>query len=305
MGQQRHGRSILTGQRNDSRRIQTGDRGHISWFRERTLAALKRMLPRDRGRIIQVGSALAYRGIPLQAAYCASKHAIQGFMDSLRCELIHDKSQVRVTMVQMPAMNDAHNSIGSKADFLKKLNRCRRFSNQTWRPRPSCTHRVTIGARDLRRHSIGRGDHRKKLFPGLLDHYLAQSGYNGQQTDEPQDPNQRYNLYEPVLGDRGVHGRFDDRARKFSPQLWTDLHRDGLLAVGLLGIIAIAAAQLARVIQAKIQYHRLLDYKFLCCHVRTPKSQMPALLRPVFGVALASLARADFSVPLRHGRGVR
>jgi NAD(P)-dependent dehydrogenase (short-subunit alcohol dehydrogenase family) len=70
-----------------------------------TLAALKHMLPRNRGRIIQVGSSLAYRGIPLQSAYCASKHAIQGFMDSLRCELLHDKSAVTVTMVQMPALN--------------------------------------------------------------------------------------------------------------------------------------------------------------------------------------------------------
>jgi NAD(P)-dependent dehydrogenase (short-subunit alcohol dehydrogenase family) len=111
-----------------------------------TLAALKRMLPRDRGRIIQVGSALAYRGIPLQAAYCASKHAIQGFMDSLRCELLHDKSQVRVTMVQMPAMNTPQfNWIKSR--LPKKAQPVPPISNRTWRPPPSCTHRVMIGVR--------------------------------------------------------------------------------------------------------------------------------------------------------------
>ena len=216
-----------------------------------TLAALKRMLPRDRGRIIQVGSALAYRGIPLQAAYCASKHAIQGFMDSLRCELIHDKSQVSVTMVQMPAMNTP------QFDWIKsRLPKKAQPVPPIFQPDVAAKAIVYASHHDRREIYVGMPSVKaiigNKLFPGLLDHYLAHTGYKGQQTDEPQDPNQRYNLYEPVAGDHGAHGRFDDRAQNFSPQLWTDLHRDGLFTVGLLGIIAIAAAQLARVIQAKI-----------------------------------------------------
>ncbi len=206
-----------------------------------TLAALKRMLPRDRGRIIQVGSALAYRGIPLQAAYCASKHAIQGFMDSLRCELIHDKSQVRVTMVQMPAMNTP------QFDWVKsRLPKKAQPVPPIFQPDVAAEAIVYASHHDRREIYVGMPSVEaiigNKLFPGLLDHYLAHTGYQGQQTDEPQDPNQRYNLYEPVPGDHGAHGRFDDRARNFSPQLWTDLHRDSLAAVALLGAALLATA---------------------------------------------------------------
>src|SRR6201996_8299872 len=158
-----------------------------------TLAALKRMLPRDRGRIIQVGSALAYRGIPLQAAYCASKHAIQGFMDSLRCELIHDKSRVRITMVQMPAMNTP------QFDWVKsRLPKKAQPVPPIFQPDVGAEAILYASRHDRREIYAGLPSVEaiigNKLFPGLLDHYLAYTGYKGQQTDEPEDPNQRYNL---------------------------------------------------------------------------------------------------------------
>jgi len=206
-----------------------------------TLAALKRMLPRDRGRIIQVGSALAYRGIPLQAAYCASKHATQGFMDSLRCELIHDKSQVRVTMVQMPAMNTP------QFDWIKsRLPKKAQPVPPIFQPDVGAEAILYASRHDRREIYVGIPSVKaiigNKLSPGLLDHYLAHTGYKGQQTGEPQDPNQRANLYEPVPGDHGAHGRFDDRARNFSPQLWTDIHRDSFVAFALLGAVVLVAA---------------------------------------------------------------
>jgi short-subunit dehydrogenase len=209
-----------------------------------TLAALKRMLPRDEGCIIQVGSALAYRGIPLQAAYCASKHAIQGFMDSLRCELIHDKSRVRVTMVQMPAMNTP------QFDWVKsRLPKKAQPVPPIFQPEVAA-EAVVYASRHARREIyVGMPSVKtiiaNKLFPGLLDHYLASTGYQGQQTDQPEDPQRPCNLYEPVAGDHGAHGRFDDRSRTSSPQLWTDLHRDGLAALALAGVVALATAAFA------------------------------------------------------------
>jgi short-subunit dehydrogenase len=209
-----------------------------------TLAALRRMLPRDEGCIIQVGSALAYRGIPLQAAYCASKHAIQGFMDSLRCELIHDKSRVRVTMVQMPAMNTP------QFDWVKsRLPKKAQPVPPIFQPEVAA-EAVVYASRHARREIyVGMPSVKtiiaNKLFPGLLDHYLASTGYQGQQTDQPEDPQRPCNLYEPVAGDHGAHGRFDDRSRTSSPQLWTDLHRGGLAALALVGVVTLAAAAFA------------------------------------------------------------
>jgi short-subunit dehydrogenase len=210
-----------------------------------TLAALKRMLPRDRGCIIQVGSALAYRGIPLQAAYCASKHAIQGFMDSLRCELIHDKSRVRVAMVQMPAMSTP------QFDWIKShLPKRAQPVPPIYQPEVVAQAVVYASHHNRREIYVGMPSVKailgNKLFPGLLDHYLAHTGYKSQQTDEPEDPNRPYNLYEPVAGDYGVHGRFDDRARALSPQLWTNLHRDGLATLALFGAAALGAALLVK-----------------------------------------------------------
>jgi NAD(P)-dependent dehydrogenase (short-subunit alcohol dehydrogenase family) len=209
-----------------------------------TLAALKRMLSRDRGSIIQVGSALAYRGIPLQAAYCASKHAIQGFMDSLRCELIHDNSHVRVTMVQMPAMNTPQfswvkNLLPKKARPVPPI----------YQPEIAAEAILYASRHDRREIYVGLPTIKaiigNKLFPGLLDQYLARSGYECQETDQPEDPNRPNNLYEPVAGDHGAHRPFDNRSRSFSPQLWTNLHRNGLVAFILIGMMALSSALFA------------------------------------------------------------
>jgi len=205
-----------------------------------TLAALKRMLPRNRGHIIQVGSALAYRGIPLQAAYCASKHAIQGFMDSLRAELIHDKSAIVPVMVQMPALNTP------QFDWCKsKLPHQAQPVPPIYQPEIAAQAIVFASKNKRREIYVGLptviaivGN---KLFPRLGDWYLGKTGVKGQQTAEKADPDRPNNLYEPVGGDPGAHGRFDDRAIKFSPQLWTDMHRDwiaGGLVVGVLAAVA-------------------------------------------------------------------
>lgn len=200
-----------------------------------TLAALKRMLPRDKGVILQVGSALAYRGIPLQAAYCASKHAIQGFCDSLRSELIHEKSRVRVTMIQMPALNTP------QFGWVKSRLPCKA---QPVPPiyQPEVAARAIVFASHNPRREIYVGLPTvqaivgNKLFPGLLDHYLGWNGFASQQRSEPEDPNRPNNLYEPVAGDHGAHGSFDNKARRRSPQLWTTMHRTCLVA-GALAVL--------------------------------------------------------------------
>jgi NAD(P)-dependent dehydrogenase (short-subunit alcohol dehydrogenase family) len=213
-----------------------------------TLAALKRMLPRNRGHIIQVGSALAYRGIPLQAAYCASKHAIQGFMDSLRAELIHDKSNIVAVMVQMPALN------------TPQFDWCRSKLPNRAQPvppiyQPEVAAKAIVFASKNKRREIYVGLPTviaiigNKLFPRLGDWYLGRTGVKGQQTDEKADLNKPDNLYEPVGGDHGAHGRFDERARAFSPQLWTDMHREwivGGFVVGLATVIGLFLASKRR-----------------------------------------------------------
>src|SRR5256714_1720486 len=197
-----------------------------------TLAALKRMLPRDRGVIVQVGSALAYRGIPLQAAYCAAKHAIQGFVDSLRCELLHDNSNVRVTMVQMPALNTP------QFRWVKS-----RLPHQAQPVPPIYQPEVAAEAIYYAAHHERREMYvgwptveaivGNQMVPGLADHYLANTGYEAQQTDEPRDPNQPDNLWQPVAGDHGAHGGFDDRASSHSLQIWVNMHRGRLVLAGV------------------------------------------------------------------------
>ncbi len=196
-----------------------------------TLAALKRMLPRDRGVIVQVGSALAYRGIPLQSAYCAAKHAIQGFVDSLRSELIHDKSNVRVTMVQLPAMNTPQFS------WVKsRLPRKPQPVPPIYQPEVGAEAILFAAHNDRREMYVGYptveaivGD---KIAPGLADWYLARIGYDAQQTDEPVESDRRDNLWEPVPGDHGAHGHFGDRASASSPQLWATMNRNWLAIAG-------------------------------------------------------------------------
>ncbi|MGN6717145.1 MAG: SDR family oxidoreductase [Candidatus Binatia bacterium] len=203
-----------------------------------TLAALRRMLPRDRGVIVQVGSALAYRGIPLQAAYCGAKHGIQGFMDSLRCELLHDHSNGRVTMVQMPALNTPQFS------WVKS-----RLPNkpQPVPPiyQPEVAAEAILWATDHDRPELYVGWPTveaivgNKVVPHLADDYLARTGYQSQQTNEPEDKNRQNNLWEPLPGDHGAHGEFGQRAHRYSVQLWAATHRGWLASAGL--ILAVAA----------------------------------------------------------------
>jgi NAD(P)-dependent dehydrogenase (short-subunit alcohol dehydrogenase family) len=207
-----------------------------------TLAALKRMLPRDRGVIVQVGSALAYRGIPLQSAYCAAKHAIQGFHDSLRSELIHDRSNVRVTMVQLPAMNTPQFS------WVKsRLPREPQPVPPIYQPEVGA-EAIVFAARNPRREMyVGYptveaiiGD---KIAPGFADRYLAKNGYDAQQACAPVEPDRRDNLWEPLPGDHGARGSFNDRATASSPQLWASMNRNWLAMAGA-GLAGLAAGLL-------------------------------------------------------------
>jgi NAD(P)-dependent dehydrogenase (short-subunit alcohol dehydrogenase family) len=201
-----------------------------------TLAALKRMLPRDRGTIIQVGSALAYRGIPLQSAYCAAKHAIQGFNDSLRTELLHDQSKIHVTMIQMPALNTPQFR-WSKSRMPRKA--------QPVPPifQPEVGARAIVYAADHHPREMKVGFPTSKavfgnrIAPGILDQYLADTGYESQMTNALVDPAAPNNLMAPVPGDHGAHGPFDHIANGQSTQFWVRTHRAQVgMAVGALAL---------------------------------------------------------------------
>ena len=203
-----------------------------------TLAALRHMLPRDRGTIVQVGSALAYRGIPLQSAYCGAKHAIQGFTESLRSELIHDKSNVKVTMVQLPAVNTP------QFDWSKsRMPRKAQPVPPIYQPEVPA-RAIHYAAHHYRREwNVGlmtdvaiAGN---AVAPGLGDYYLAATGYESQMSAEPEDPDRPNNLLDPLPGDRGAHGRFDARAHPTSQQWWVTKNR-GWLAVAGLGLAGLA-----------------------------------------------------------------
>ncbi|MFL6514024.1 MAG: SDR family oxidoreductase [Chthoniobacterales bacterium] len=207
-----------------------------------TLAALKRMLPRDRGVIVQVGSALAYRGIPLQSAYCAAKHAIQGFCDSLRCELLHDGSKVRVVMVQMPAMNTPQfdwvkSRLARKAQPVPPIFQPDIAADAVFYAANNKRREVYVGTPTVEA-IVGN-----KIAPALLDRYLAATCVDAQQTNEREDPDRPDNLWEPVDDERdhGAHGRFEDRARDFSAQLWLNKNRKWV-GVGLISVFGLACA---------------------------------------------------------------
>jgi NAD(P)-dependent dehydrogenase (short-subunit alcohol dehydrogenase family) len=204
-----------------------------------TLAALKRMLPRDRGSIVQVGSALAYRGIPLQAAYCGAKHAIQGFTESLRCELIHDASSVHVTMVQLPAMNTP------QFDWVKsRLPREPQPVPPIYEPEIAADAIVWASFQRRREISVGAVTVAtiwlNKIAAGLLDRYLARTGYDAQQTDQPVDPSRTDNLWAPLPGDHGARGRFTNRSAGSSAQTWLNERPRSLAGAALVGV-ALAA----------------------------------------------------------------
>ncbi len=209
-----------------------------------TLSALKRMRRRNRGTIVQVGSALAYRSIPLQSAYCAAKHAIAGFTDSLRCELIHQRSRVWVTMVQMPALNTTQfgwvkSRLPHKAQpvppiFQPEVGARAVYWAAHHRRRELCVGSSTVAA------VVGQ-----KFIPGLLDEYLGKTGYDSQQYDGPEDPNRPNNLWESVPGNFGAHGAFDERARAHSIQVFLNTHRNLLwmapAAAAIVGLVTAAA----------------------------------------------------------------
>ena len=201
-----------------------------------TLAALNFMLPRDEGVIIQIGSALAYRGIPLQSAYCAAKHAIQGFHDSLLAELLHDKSKVKVTMMQL----SAHNT--PQFDWVRS-----RLPNKA-QPVPPifqpelAAEAVLWAAQHYRREYIvgfpaWKAIWGNKFFPWLADRRLAKNGYKSQQTPEAKDPNQPDNLFESVEGTFSSHGRFDDQAKSESLFFQYTKHRFSILTFTLIVLL--------------------------------------------------------------------
>lgn len=199
-----------------------------------TRVALARMKPRNRGAIVQVGSALSYRSIPLQSAYCGAKAALRGFTDALRCELLHDGSRVHLTMVHLAAFNTPQ---------FEWARTC-----MPRRPRPL----GTIFQPELAGEAIywAAQHHRRELWVGwpavqailgqrfvapLLDRLLARRAYEGQFSEQPPPSGREDNLYQPVEEDRGAHGRFDHLAVSTSGQHWANTHR-GLLAAALIGL---------------------------------------------------------------------
>jgi NAD(P)-dependent dehydrogenase (short-subunit alcohol dehydrogenase family) len=207
-----------------------------------TLSALARMRARDRGVIVQVGSALAYRGIPLQSPYCASKHAIQGFTESLRCELLHENSGVRVTMVQLPAVNTP------QFDTVRtRLPRQPQPVPPIYQPEVAARAILTAASHPQRREWWLGGSTMVTLLgnavaPGLGDRYLARTGFDSQQTDEPVEQDRPDNLYEPVPGPGATHGDFDDRAKDRSFQWPATRHRRVLAtAAGAVSCVALGA----------------------------------------------------------------
>lgn len=207
-----------------------------------TLAALRRMLPRDHGGIIQVGSALAYRAIPLQAAYCAAKHALQGFTESLRCELLHEGSRVRVSIVHLPALNTP------QFGWVKsRLPRKPQPVPPIFQPEVAAEAILWAAYHNRRELNVGSSTVMALLAdkgaPAAADWYLARTGYESQQTHEPADPDRPHNLWQPLPGDHGAHGAFDDRASATSLQLWLTTHR-GWLALSAAGLWTSLAALL-------------------------------------------------------------
>ena len=203
------------------------------------MAALKRMRPRNRGSIVNVGSALTYRSVPLQAIYCGAKAAIRGFTDSLRSEIIHDKLDIHLCMVDLPAVNTpqfdwANNKLGYMAQPVPPI----------YQPEVPA-RAVYFGATNKRREIwVGwptvQAIWANRIAPAFADRYLAKYGYTSQTTDRKLPPNYKGNLWEPVKGDYGAHGRFDAKSRSGSLEMFTDRHRDAVYAgVALLGGIAV------------------------------------------------------------------
>jgi len=212
-----------------------------------TMSALRRMLPRDHGSIVLVGSALAYRSIPLQSAYCGAKSGIRGFIDSVRCEMIHDGSKIRICMVQMPALNTPQFS------WVKsRLPRNPQPVPPIFQPEVAA-EAIYFAAHHKRRELyVGfptiKAVVANMFLAGLLDVYLAKTGYKAQQTDQPVSPDRQDNLWEALLGDRGARGDFDSRSQPSSPALWLVMneHKLALAGAGVLAAAGLAVLKKAQ-----------------------------------------------------------
>ncbi len=208
-----------------------------------TLAALSHMRPRDSGVIIQIGSALGDRSIPLQSAYCGSKAAIRGFTDSLRCELKHDKSHVEVCLLRLPAVNTPQFEV-----VRNRLPGRPRPVGTIYQPEIIARAAVHVSLHPVRELWIGSNTIKaiigQYFIPGLLDRYLGKIAWDGQMTREPARPRPD-DVDQPLAGDRGAHGRFDREARRRSPELWARTHR-GLLAALGLSALTLGALTLVR-----------------------------------------------------------
>ncbi|HEY6015197.1 MAG TPA: SDR family oxidoreductase [Gaiellaceae bacterium] len=208
-----------------------------------TKAALRRMLPRDRGAIVQVGSALAYRGIPLQSAYCGSKHAMKGFFESVRTELMHKGSRVTMTMVQLPGVNTpqfdhCRSRMDRKPMPVPPIYQPEIPADAVWEAAHSNRRQIYVGG------STVMTIWGNKVAPWFADRYLARTGVESQLTDEATGPRDG-NLFDPPETDRGAHGDFDDQAHSRSYQWWLTKHRKS--AVGAATAVAggaLAAATL-------------------------------------------------------------
>jgi short-subunit dehydrogenase len=218
-----------------------------------TRAALHQMMPRDRGVIVQVGSALAYRGIPLQSAYCGAKHAIQGFTDSVRCELLHDRSAVRVVEVHMPAVNTPQfriqrSKLSRRTQPVPPIFQPELAAEAIWHGAHHRRRQIWVGFPTV--YTI-LGD---RLAGPLLDSFLGRTGYASQQLDEPRPADDPDNLYDPIPGDHGAHGAFDNQAKPHSRQLRLTLSGPvARLAEGIDAGCAAAGRALARWTQRKQQ----------------------------------------------------
>lgn len=204
-----------------------------------TMAALRRMKPRNRGVILQVGSALAYRSIPLQSAYCGAKHGLVGFTDSIRSELIHDQSKIHLTVVHLPALNTP------QFDWSRsKMPRRAQPVPPIYQPEVAAE--AIYWAAHQRRREVSVGvptfiaTQGQKLAPGIGDRYLAKTAYGAQQTTEPRERDRPDNLFSPVAGDAGVHGRFNDRAHRRSLQFLANRHRALLALTAAVSAVAIS-----------------------------------------------------------------
>jgi len=215
-----------------------------------TMAALKRMHARNRGSIVQVGSALAYRSIPLQSPYCGAKHAMVGFTDSIRSELIHNRSAVHITAVMLPAMN------------TPQFSWCRTRLPRHPQPvppifQPEVAARAIVWAASQKRREVYVGwptveaIYGQEIAPSFADRYLAKRCFDGQQTSQPVSPDRPDNLFEPVPGDYAAHGIFDDRAKTFSVQSAMNLKLKDLTAHR--GVAAIAGIALAGLLVAALR----------------------------------------------------